>query len=119
MTAGRPTKYNPQFCETVIELGKQGKSIAQMACHLEVTRPSLYEWAKVHEEFSTAFTRAIDEMQAHLEDKGYRGLENRELNSAVWKKTMEARFRDDYTESKNFKHEGALNLFFDADDEDA
>ena len=42
--AGRPSTYNPEFCERVIEYGKQGKSITWMAAELGVHKDSLYEW---------------------------------------------------------------------------
>ena len=41
-------------------------------------------------------------MQAKLEEMGFDGMTSREFNAPVWKKTMEARFRDDYTERKEY-----------------
>jgi hypothetical protein len=39
---GRPTTYDPSYCERVIELGEKGKSKAQIASALRVSRKSLY-----------------------------------------------------------------------------
>jgi len=55
---GRPTDYRPQFCEEVIELGKLGKSKAQMAAALDCSRDSIDQWCKDHQEFSGAIARA-------------------------------------------------------------
>ena len=100
-------------------MGKEGKSVAQMCSHFDIARSTIDYWAEQNPEFSEAFTRAKNHMQAKLEELGFDGLKNREFNAAVWKTTMAARFRDDYTERKEHKHEGALNLLFDPDDKDA
>jgi hypothetical protein len=100
MPAGRPTLYKPEYCEQVIELGKQGKSIAQMCSHFEIARSTIDQWAVDNPEFSEAFTRAKVEMQAVLEALAFDGLKNKEFNANLWKTTMQARFREDYTERK-------------------
>lgn len=106
MPAGRPTDYNPEYCEQVIELGKEGKSLAQMCAHFDISRQTIDNWAAAHLEFLEALSRAKVHMQAKLEELGFSGLTSKEFNAAVWKKTMEARFRDDYTERKELEHKG-------------
>lgn len=103
----RPTAYLPEYCERVIELGKQGKSVVQMACALEVHKDTLYEWAKVHPEFSDAFTRAKQHAQCWWEDKGQAGLEASGFNASLWSRSMAARFPDDYTERQKREVTGA------------
>lgn len=95
---GRPTDYDPAYCERVIELGKEGKSKAQMAAAFDVSRQTIDNWAAAHEDFLEALNRAMAHCQAWWEDKGQRGMEAPGFNAAVWKKSVEARFRDDYTE---------------------
>ena len=94
----RPTDYDPAYCEEVIELGKAGKSKAQMASAFDVSRQTIDNWAAAHEEFLEALNRAMAHCQAWWEDKGQSGMEAPVFNAAVWKKSVEARFRDDYTE---------------------
>jgi len=96
--AGRPTDYDPAYCERVIELGKAGKSKAQMAAAFDVSRQTIDNWAEANPDFLEALTRAMAHCQAWWEDKGMSGLDAPVFNAAVWKKSMEARFRDDYTE---------------------
>lgn len=108
MPAGRPSKYDPSYCDVVVELGKEGKSLAQMCAHFDVTRQTIDNWAEQHPEFLEALNRARVHMQAKLEEMGFAGLTNKEFNAAVWKKTMEARFRDDYTERKEVDHKGQM-----------
>lgn len=94
----RPTDYDPSYCEDVILLGKAGKSKAQMASHFDVSRQTIDNWAVAHPEFLEALTRAMAHCQAWWEDQGQTGLTHQGFNAAVWKKSVEARFRDDYTE---------------------
>lgn len=98
MSRGRPSAYSPDHCETVIELGKLGKSVVQMACALDVHKDTLYEWAKVHEDFSDAFTRARQHSQDWWETKAQIGLETPGFNASLWSRSMAARFPEDYTE---------------------
>lgn len=109
---GRPTDYRPEYCEEVIELGKEGKSLAQMCAHFDIARQTIDNWAQANPEFLEALNRAKVHAQAWWEQKGMDGLTIQGFNAAVWKKSMEARFREDYTERKEvamtISHEEAL-----------
>lgn len=100
MAGGRPSKYDPAYCDKVIELGKEGKSLTQIAVALDVPKSTIISWSNQHLEFSTALTRAKECEQAWWEQKGMDGLTADKFNSAVWSKSMSARFRDDYTERR-------------------
>lgn len=100
---GRPSRYKPEYCEQVIELGKRGFSPAMIASELDVDRKSLYDWADKHHEFATALTRAKSEEQAHWERMGMDNIKERQFQSSVWAKSMQARFRDDYTERRDIQ----------------
>lgn len=100
MPAGQPTKYKKEYCSEVVELGKQGKSVAQMCAHFDISRQTIDNWAAANPEFLDALTRARTHMQAVLEALAFDGLKNKEFNAALWKTTMQARFREEYTERK-------------------
>ena len=57
---GQPTKYRQEYCERVVELSRDGATLTALAVELGVTRDTLYEWQKVHPQFSDACTRARD-----------------------------------------------------------
>lgn len=107
MPAGRPTLYDPSHCERVIQLGRDGKSHAQMAAALDVSRQTLYDWADAHSEFLGAITRAKDLAQAWWEDRGQENLGNREFNASLWTKQVSCRFRDDYTDKQQTEVSGS------------
>lgn len=109
MPAGRPSDYQPEFCDQVIELGKIGYSPAQMAAHFDIARDTLNNWAEAHPEFLAALNRAKVHCQAWWEAKGMDGLDKPGFNAAVWKKSVEARFREDYTERQEQTHKGDPN----------
>lgn len=94
----RPTLYRPEHCELVVELGRQGKSHAQIAATLDVSRQTLHNWAAVHPEFLDAITHARDLAQAWFEDKGQEGLDRAGFNASLWAKQVSCRFPDDYTD---------------------
>lgn len=95
---GRPSDYRPEYCERAVELGRQGKSKAQIAADLDVCRNTLDNWAREHAEFLSAITRARDLSLAWWEDKAQSGLETSGFNASLWSRSMAARFPEDYTE---------------------
>ena len=97
---GRPSLYRPEYCETVIELGKQGKSITQMAAKLDLDKATLLRWKEEKEEFNTALTRALTYSQDWWENEAQLGLKDRNFNAAIWHKSVASRFREDYAEKR-------------------
>ncbi len=98
---GRPTKYKPEYCQIVEELGRQGKSPAQIASVLNVDKASLIRWTGDHEDFRLSLARAKTYEQAYWERLGEKALNRKHFQSQVWRMSMAARFRDEYTEGKN------------------
>ena len=97
---GRPTKYLPEYCEKVVELGAQGYSLTAIAHLMGVLKQNLLDWAERHEEFSAALKRAKAAEQFWWEEAGRSGIFMDKFNSTVWRTSMQARFRDEYTERK-------------------
>lgn len=96
----RPTDYDPAHCETAIAAGRSGKSLTWLAAEIDVSRDTLYEWAKVHPEFSDALTRMRQLAQRWWEDAGQDGMKAAGFNASVWSRSMAARFPDDWREVK-------------------
>jgi len=104
---GRPSLYQPEFCERVIELGKQGKTPLQMAVDLGVARTTMLGWVEDYPEFSTALTRARELSQDWWESVGQSGLMTPGFNANLYNKIISCRFREDYTEKTKAEITGA------------
>lgn len=100
MAAGRPTDYDPSYCDKVIEWGKLGKSKAWMAAELGVVRNSIDNWADAHPEFLNAFKLAMELSQQWWEDAGQVGMVDNGISAAIWSRSMAARFPADWREVK-------------------
>jgi len=106
----RHSDYDPSYCDTVIALGKEGKTVTQMAAALDVTKQTLHNWKAVHPEFFDAMTRATIHSQAWWEEMGQANLismPGTSLNGSVYSRSMAARFPDDWRESKGVELTGA------------
>lgn len=71
---GRPSKYNKTMCTRIIECGREGMCLAEMADELDVARSTLFLWAEEHEEFSDAFTRAQELAESYWAKQLREGL---------------------------------------------
>ena len=107
MVAGRPSEYREEYCERVIELGKEGMSVVEMAAEIGVHRETLEQnWPTAHEEFSEAFARARLLSQAWWERKGRESLTTPGFQASVWSRSMAARFPRDWRETRAHEHSG-------------
>jgi hypothetical protein len=93
---GRPSKYDPSFCALVVELGRNGKSKAQMAAAIGIARSNMAIWEKEHPDFQDAIREAMDLSLAWWEDIGQEHMLRPGCNSAMFIFQMKNRFRDDY-----------------------
>lgn len=64
---GRPTKYDPAFCEVVETEMAKGLSLAAVAGIIGVARSTINEWMAEHPEFSEAVSRAKSVRLLHWE----------------------------------------------------
>jgi len=110
MPAGRPTTYKKEYCEQVIELGRQGKSECQISAALDIPRTTMRSWAERNPEFSSSLMRAKELEQAYWEDRGHDGLDDHKFNGNLWIKSMSARFKGEYTDTKKVNHSGQLSI---------
>ena len=100
---GRPSKYDPAFCEVAIELGKQGKSTEAIGAKLGVGTATMYRWRDEFAEFREALELAKEfELEWWEEIAQKHMIEEKDapkLNSSIWSRSMAARFPRKYRES--------------------
>lgn len=51
VTAGQPTKYDPKYCQLLIEHMSSGLSFESFGAVAKTDRRTLYNWQEAHEEF--------------------------------------------------------------------
>ena len=108
---GRPTLYDPALCEQVVELGKLGKSVEQIASRLGFSIRVMYKWRDEHEEFMQALEEAKQHEMAWWEDQADSYMiemkDGPRLNATIWSRSMAARFPKKYRESVKQEITGA------------
>ena len=108
---GRPTNYRPEYCERVIEMGREGFSVAQMASRLDTSKQTLLRWVDANPEFRDAMEIARSHSQAWWEAMGQANLimpkDSGTFQGSVWSRSMAARFPDDWRENKGVELTGA------------
>jgi len=57
---GRPSLYEGAYCERVLKLAADGCGKAEIAAALSVSRKTLDSWARYHDDFREAMSRAKD-----------------------------------------------------------
>lgn len=100
MGAGRPTDYKKEYCDLLIEHGKQGLSFESFAGVIGQCRSTLYVWTKEHKEFMDAKKLSESYCRLFWEKIGVDYIINRNdpkgmtenLNNTVWIFNMKNRF---------------------------
>lgn len=91
---GRPSKYDKTKCTQILECGKEGQSLAEMACSLDVSRATIFVWCREYPEFLDAYTRAQEESEAFWARRlrGGLGMAPSEFQGPATLKYMAQRF---------------------------
>lgn len=112
--AGGPTKYDPKYCQMLIDHCAKGLSFATFSAAIDVNPDTLYEWCKAHPEFSEAKKKAQQACLTFWEQVGIDGmLNNKDFGSPIWIFNMKARFGHmGWTD----KHEVSHGIAKDVDD---
>jgi len=108
---GRPSQYDPMYCERVIELGKIGKSVEQIAAQIGVGTKTLYNWRDENPEFLHAMDLAkeleLDWWESIAQAMMVENKDSDKLNASIWSRSMAARFPKKYRESTKTEITGA------------
>ena len=93
MPAGRPTKYDPAFCQVVIDEMAKGLSKEAVAGHLRISKQTLYNWAEEHSEFLDAINEGELASLYFWEKLGVMGAAGKvvNFNATAWVFNMKNR----------------------------
>lgn len=118
---GRPTKYDPKYCQEIIDFMSTGKSLTAFAGEIEINKATLYDWEKVHPDFHDAINIARQKCQAKWESLGFDGLfmgkEDGSFSQSTWIFNMKARFGYRDKIEVDHEHKGEIKLSYNLDKE--
>ena len=87
---GRPSEYDPSYCDKVDEYLENASrenmhlpKVESFAIYLGVTKKTLYNWSKEHEEFLHALDKIMTIQAERLIDDGIYG--GKEVNATIVK----------------------------------
>ena len=107
---GRPSKYDPAYCEGVVRLGKLGYTRSMIANELGIGWRNLQNWEGAHEEFRVALEQARYDSMAHMERLALEHMIESpggpKLNTGLWSRSMAARFPNDYRDNSKVEVSG-------------
>lgn len=81
---GRPSEYRPEYCDLIIQVMSEGVSLTAFAGVVGVARDTVYEWIKVHREFSDAWSRAKPKRLLWWERKLQRSRKGAETTASIF-----------------------------------
>lgn len=119
MPAGRPTAYDPKYCQMLIDHMESGLSFESFGAIVHTCRATLYNWCETHKEFLDAKSQGQVRSQ-HFWEKGMRALAFGKLpggNAATMLFTMKCRFGWREESEKTSAINVNLNYNLDSDDE--
>ena len=115
MPAGRPSKYDPAFCDKVIELAQVGASKAEMALELDIAYSTFDLWQNINPEFSEAVKKAERISQGWWEKQGriatFGGTDGFNATSYIF--NMKNRFKEDWRDKSELDVNMSLGAALD------
>jgi hypothetical protein len=95
------------MCVTIIALGKKGKSKAQCAAHLNISRSTFDRWLEANEDFRESWELSDTYAQAFWEEIGLGGVGNKFFNDRAWSLQVRNRWSHSYKENRELELTGA------------
>src|SRR6266850_4501760 len=91
---GRPTEYRSEYCQEIVDFMSDGAALCEFAKHIDVNMDTIYQWAKVHPDFSEAKKKAMTFCEAWWSAAGRQGMRTSgPFNASTWIFNMKARFK--------------------------
>lgn len=87
MSAGRPTKYDPEFhVKQAFNYSYMGATIDQMASFFDLAQSTMYEWLKEYPAFSEAIKKGKDEADNEIVKSLYKRAKGYEVTELTFEK---------------------------------
>lgn len=72
MSGGRPSDYEPEFCNTAFAMSQEGATVREIAEALEVNEVTIWRWQQKHPEFRKSMQLGKDAADDRVEHSLYR-----------------------------------------------
>lgn len=106
MPTGRPTDYEPEYCDKLIAHMELGYSFESFAGKIKVCKQTIYTWLEKYPEFLDAKKRGTELSRYFWEKFGINGMAGhvKNFNCAAWIFNMKNRFREDWHDRQEIEH---------------
>lgn len=108
--AGRPSKYEPAFCQAAEDTLAKGYSEAVLAGELGVCIDTITEWKKVHEEFSASIKLGRSRGAKVWEDRLAKLADDNTGNATGIIFGLKNRHPDAWKDKSETEHSGAVTV---------
>ncbi len=110
MPAGRPSTYDPAYCEMVIEHMREGASLTSFAAEIGVARATLNVWMEAHPEFLDAVHAGKAKCAAWWEKVARANAQNGTGNATLTVFGLKNMSPDDWREKQEVEHSGGVTF---------
>ena len=115
----RPSKYDPSYCQIAEDYLAEGYSKNTVSAKLDIHKDTLYEWIKVHPEFSDSISKGMARGQQMFETLLLEKTKNKRNNTHenLLMFTLKTRFKDTYSDRTEVVHSGESKIVLDKQDD--
>lgn len=106
MPAGRPSKYEPSYCDAIVAHCEDGSSLSSFAASINVARSTLNEWGEQHPEFSEAIKIAKAKVAAWYDKTARNVAANGGGNAALCIFGLKNFDELDFRDKQEYEHSG-------------
>lgn len=97
------SKFKPEMCDRMIEMGKQGASQKMIWSELGISKNTAESLKKSTPEFAEALDLALVHAQAFWERELLANVDNKAYNSRLAEIALRGQFQSDYRETRDTK----------------
>jgi hypothetical protein len=108
MERGRPSLYDPKYCDEIVVFMGQGYSKTAFAGSIGVCHDTVVEWARVHPDFSLAVKRGQAARTAGLEKQLLNSIEGPRVTARIF--ALKNAAPDEWRDKVETQHSGEVKL---------
>lgn len=115
-TSGRKTKYKKKYCEMLIDFMAKGLSPTAFAGEISVNPDTVYEWFKVHPEFSESLKIGKAKTALYFEKMGISAMAGKIAGFQQSTYIFTMKNKCGWTDKNEVENKGAINITITKED---